>query len=71
MPTRPIRRPPPAPRRRGRAALVARSVAAVVSALVFVATGVVWSQYTNLSDGLHRSAAIAAGTGASAGGDTN
>lgn len=52
-------------------ATVARSAVAAVSALVLVVTGVVWSQYTNLSDGLHRSSALGSGTGASAAGDTN
>jgi LCP family protein required for cell wall assembly len=50
---------------------VARTVAAVGSALVLVVTGVAWSQYTNLSDGLHRSSALGSGTGTSAGGDTD
>lgn len=48
-----------------------RSLVAAVSALVLAVTGVVWSQYTNLSDGLHRSSALGSGTGTSTGSDTN
>ncbi|MDT7710593.1 MAG: hypothetical protein QOG20_6200 [Pseudonocardiales bacterium] len=79
MPTRPIARTPPrssppprtaAPARRRRGTVL-RSVMAVVSALVLLVTGVVWSQYQNLSDGLRRSAALDAGEGTSTGGDTN
>jgi LCP family protein required for cell wall assembly len=43
--------------------VLVRSALATVSALVLAVTGVVWGQYTNLSDGLHRSGALgAAGT---------
>lgn len=50
---------------------VVRSAVAAVSALVLAVTGVAWDQYTNLSDGLHRSAALGSGSGTSTGTDTN
>lgn len=48
-----------------------RSAVAVVSALVLAVTGVAWSQYTNLSNGVRRSNALGTTAAAPVGSDTN